>query len=124
MKALSVRQPYAELIALGEKTIEVRSWRTDYRGPLVICAGAAWHPVGARMFGKFGERGVAVCVVELVDVRPFVIDDAEAAKVYDAAGDVERELLAWVLRDPQRVAPAPVRGALSLFVVPDESISR
>ena len=32
MKALSVRQPYATLIATGEKTIEWRSWKTPTAG--------------------------------------------------------------------------------------------
>jgi len=38
MKALTVRQPWAHHIAQGLKTIEVRSWRTSYRGPLLITA--------------------------------------------------------------------------------------
>lgn len=38
-RALTVRQPWASLIALGVKTIETRSWSTAYRGPLVIHAG-------------------------------------------------------------------------------------
>lgn len=38
MKALSVRQPWATLIAIGAKRIETRSWRTRYRGPLAIDA--------------------------------------------------------------------------------------
>ena len=33
MKALSVPQPWAEVIARGEKTIEVRTWSTKHRGP-------------------------------------------------------------------------------------------
>lgn len=32
MKVLTIRQPWATLIALGEKQIETRSWRTAYRG--------------------------------------------------------------------------------------------
>ena len=36
MKALSVQQPWAELIARGEKTIEVRNRNTRHRGPLLI----------------------------------------------------------------------------------------
>ena len=36
MKALSVQQPWAELIARGEKTIKVRGNRTRHRGPLLI----------------------------------------------------------------------------------------
>lgn len=39
MKALTIRQPWASLIALGVKTIETRSWRTNYRGPIAIHAG-------------------------------------------------------------------------------------
>lgn len=36
--ALSLWQPWASLIALGEKRIETRSWGTPYRGPLLIHA--------------------------------------------------------------------------------------
>jgi len=41
MKALTIRQPWASLIAAGVKTIETRSWSTRYRGPLAIHAGKA-----------------------------------------------------------------------------------
>lgn len=40
MKALSIRQPWAQEIADGFKTLEFRSWSTTYRGPLLICASA------------------------------------------------------------------------------------
>ena len=43
MKALTIRQPWASLIALGVKTIETRSWPTRYRGPIAIHAGLR-HP--------------------------------------------------------------------------------
>jgi len=39
MKTLTLYQPWATLIALGEKRIETRSWYTSYRGPLAIHAG-------------------------------------------------------------------------------------
>jgi hypothetical protein len=38
MKVLSVRQPFASLICAGIKTIENRSWKTDYRGTILIHA--------------------------------------------------------------------------------------
>ena len=38
MKAVSVKQPWASLIAEGNKTIETRTWPTNYRGDLLICA--------------------------------------------------------------------------------------
>lgn len=39
MKALTIHQPFAGLIAAGLKTCENRTWATNYRGPLAIHAG-------------------------------------------------------------------------------------
>lgn len=52
MQALTVKQPWASLVAYGEKTIEYRSWATDYRGPLLICA--AWP--SCESGGSFDEK--------------------------------------------------------------------
>jgi predicted transcriptional regulator len=38
MKCLSLKQPYADLLALGEKTIELRKWNTKFRGEFLIHA--------------------------------------------------------------------------------------
>lgn len=42
MKAISLWQPWATLIAIGAKRIETRSWSTSYRGPLAIHAAKKW----------------------------------------------------------------------------------
>lgn len=39
MKAITIRQPWASLIAFGDKIYETRSWSTKYRGPVAIHAG-------------------------------------------------------------------------------------
>ncbi len=39
MKALTLTQPWASLMALGVKRIETRSWYTSYRGEVVIHSG-------------------------------------------------------------------------------------
>ncbi|QCT03761.1 hypothetical protein E6C60_3050 [Paenibacillus algicola] len=39
MKAITIIQPWATLIALGEKHFETRRWRTNHRGELAIHAG-------------------------------------------------------------------------------------
>ena len=36
MKCLSLKQPFADLLALGEKTIELRKWNTKFRGKFLI----------------------------------------------------------------------------------------
>lgn len=45
VRALTIHQPWASLVAAGVKTIETRSWRTDWRGTLLIHAGAHRPPV-------------------------------------------------------------------------------
>jgi hypothetical protein len=49
MKALTLTQPWATLVAIGAKRIETRSWSTSYRGPLAIHA-AKGFPWDARDF--------------------------------------------------------------------------
>ena len=91
MKALTIRQPWASLIASGVKTIETRSWRTSYRGPLAIHAGkhnpgggsvGDWHYGSQRLWWtadpafKTGDPfrslplGAVVATCTLADVVP------------------------------------------------------
>lgn len=46
MKALSLTQPWATMVALGVKKIETRSWPTHYRGPLAIHAAKGLGGIG------------------------------------------------------------------------------
>lgn len=103
MKALSVKQPWANLIASGEKTIETRVWATDYRGDILIVSSK--QP-------RIEPAGCAVAVVELTDCRPMMLSDEAAAKcpIYDDA-------VAWVLRNIRAIEPFPMRGQLGLFEV-------
>ena len=45
MKVLTLFQPWATLVILGEKKIETRSWKTNYRGEIAIHAGKKWIKV-------------------------------------------------------------------------------
>jgi hypothetical protein len=81
VKALTVRQPWASLIAAGVKTIETRSWSTAYRGPIAVHAGKAgvaepWSVPGlAAAVDALPQplpMGAVVAVADLVDVLPMV----------------------------------------------------
>jgi hypothetical protein len=48
MKALSIKQPWAWLIANGYKDIENRNWWTSYRGQLLIHAGKSLDREGEK----------------------------------------------------------------------------
>jgi hypothetical protein len=127
MKALSVKQPWCELIARGDKSIEVRTWRTAYRGPLAIVASSNVDADAAadRPHVDCSTRGALVCVVELVDVRPLRVGDRYAAAGDEPGrarpGDDEEVdgTFAWVLAKPRRTVPVPVKGKLSLYEIDD-----
>jgi len=103
MKALSVKQPWANMIASGVKTIETRKWSTDYRGMLLI--------VSSRT-PKIEPAGCAVAVAKLVDCRPLTSADVE-----EACCDWYPGAFAWVLTNICRVKAVSVRGQLGLFDV-------
>jgi activating signal cointegrator 1 len=44
MKALTLWQPWASLVAMGVKKIETRSWTTKYRGPIAIHSARRFPP--------------------------------------------------------------------------------
>jgi hypothetical protein len=48
MKAITIIQPWATLLAIGEKKFETRSWGTKYRGELAIHASKKTDKVICR----------------------------------------------------------------------------
>jgi ASCH domain-containing protein len=121
IKALTIRQPWAELILRGRKPYELRSWRTHYRGPLVIHAAAKIDAEDARHFGLNPEKliaGAFVGVVILADVRPYSREDARLLKKRRAGFGWFPHNFSWVVKRPRRITPIKAKGQLSLFKVP------
>lgn len=106
--ALGVRQPWAELILRGIKTIEVRSQGTRVRGPIYLYspkrpAEMAAARAAAEKFEVDFESlayGRLVGVVEIVDSRDCRARDAEAACV---PSELLRGRVGWGLANPQRL---------------------
>ena len=102
INALSLKQPYANLIANGKKTIETRTWATKYRGDLLICASQS---------GAGEPKGVALCIVDLYGIRPMVEADESCAcvEIYNRAN-------AWLIRDLRILKrPFKVKGHLGIY---------
>lgn len=120
-KALSVRQPYADLLTMAAyrdedgyhaaKTIEVRSRNTTYRGDLLVCASA--KPVDP--WGRH-PAGVTCGLVELYAVKPiseFTEYDWAATCIPEA--ERPRKGYGWLMRNPRRVVEMPIRGQLGVY---------
>ena len=56
MKCLSLKQPYAELIVSGRKTIELRKWNTHFRGKFLVHASKGVDKKACVRFGFSPEK--------------------------------------------------------------------
>jgi hypothetical protein len=127
IRALTIRQPFPELILRKRKPYEIRSWKTNYRGPLLIhsaakiktdCAQEAGINAGTLTTSAF--VGIAV----LSDVRPYTRADSKLLNQRRAIGGWSPGLFSWVLKTPIRFArPIKGNGKLGLFAVPS-SVAR
>ena len=122
MKAISIRQPWAGLIAAGLKSIEVRSWRTSYRGPLIIaaCAEDELPADCASIETEEGRiiqirRGVTLCKVDLTECR--ALTPADHAAAYLDPAMMPEHAYAWVLQNPRKTPMRRVRGMPGLYEI-------
>ena len=53
MKVLTIKQPWATLIMQGDKRFEFRSWKTKYRGELLIHAGKGIDKEAMKRLEKY-----------------------------------------------------------------------
>lgn len=126
IKAISLHQPYASLVALGVKKIETRHWRTKYRGRILICSTKKNNTEIAtgiesfkslEMARHYGHNepllpqdftplfGYALAVAELVGCRILREADTRDALVY-APGQV----YGFRLDDIRAIEPFKVTG--------------
>jgi len=110
MKALSLHQPWASMIASGAKTIETRTKSTNYRGDLLIVSTKKPEIPGFPL-------GQALCIAKLVNCRPMIASDEAAARC-----KLNEGAFSWVLSEIRQIKPFYVRGQQGLFEVelPDE----
>ncbi len=138
MRAITLTQPWATLVAIGAKRVETRSWKTNYRGRIAIHA-AVGFPKWARDFtldplvvihshGLIHDnypRGVVVATANLVNILP--TDILTGGTVFDvsfppltahelAFGDYSPGRFGWFLEDIQPLeTPISAKGSLGLW---------
>ncbi len=110
MKALTIIQPFAHLIAAGVKRVENRGWPTRYRGPLAIHAGKAKTYNGESVADMARDDdidpaklafGAVVAVVELVEC----VELTPGGMARDVTPDWAARRFAWLDEHPHREGP-------------------
>ncbi|HVC58350.1 MAG TPA: ASCH domain-containing protein [Candidatus Acidoferrales bacterium] len=124
MKCLSVKQPYADLIVKGLKTVELRSWNTNYRGELLIHASSEPDKEGMRRFNMDESavaKGAIVGKVLLYGVKQYNnIRELMLDKNMHLAGEeyINKAKFGFMLREAKLLsAPMPSKGSLGIYEV-------
>jgi ASCH domain len=129
--ALSVKQPWAALLVHGRKSIEVRSWRTLYRGPVLIHAARvpdyrpqAWAQVpddlyvAAQRTGGIIGMGLLTHCLAYGSVQEFARDEARHRN--PASWFRQPALYGFVFAEVRPLPFRPYPGSVRFFAVEEE----
>ncbi len=89
------------MIKDGKKTIETRTWKTDYRGDILLCASK---------YPQSSISGKAFAIAKLVGVKPMVKDD-----VCKACCDMYPGAYSWVLNEVVVIEPFTLKGSITII---------
>ncbi|MBW7932464.1 MAG: ASCH domain-containing protein [Gemmatimonadaceae bacterium] len=119
LRALSVRQPWAWLLAHGYKDVENRAWPTALRGPILLHAGQSVDKEGDAWLRQ--RLGPAVPLPPLASLprggivgRAHLVDCVRASPSPWFFGP-----FGFVLADAAPLPFQPMRGMLGFFRVND-----
>ncbi|MCE2506832.1 MAG: ASCH domain-containing protein [Nitrosopumilaceae archaeon] len=122
MKCLSVSQPFADLIILGKKTIELRKWNTNFRGELLIHAPLKIKTDDCKRLkiDKKFVTGAIVGKVEIYDVKKY--DSKNQVKLdqkfHFASKNFHDRTFGFLLKNAKSFRiPIPYKGQLGIFDV-------
>ena len=122
MKALTIKQPWASLIIEGYKKYEFRSWKTNYRGKILIHSGLSLEKDMQERFKNYNldyKLGYITGEAEIVDC--ILVDEKFNEElrnidsiVYGRSNHVEN--YAWKLENIKKYDnPIPCKGKLGLW---------
>ena len=116
MKALSLKQPFAELVVSGRKTIEIRKWNTKFRGEFYIHASMQEYKNAMEKFGFNSlEKGAIIGKATLVEVKKYENDDEFVKDKNKHLATKDYGKYGFLLENPQRINPIKFKGKLGFW---------
>lgn len=123
MKVLTIRQPYASLIAYGIKKYEFRSWRTKYRGDILIQASKSVDKNAMEEFKCYDLDYPLGCIIAKVKLDDVIKVDDDFKKilkrenylVYNHVINNDYNGYAFKLSNVESLSPINVKGKLGLW---------
>ena len=135
MKAITISQPYASLIATGEKFVENRTWNCNYRGPIAIHAGLGRQYLTKAELAKY-PTGCVIAIAQLVACKRIEVIKINAHQAgykncIDSTNRTWRDVFlhvhtegpyCWILDEIQQIEPVKAVGKQGLWEWEPEQI--
>lgn len=116
MKALSLKQPYAELVVSGKKTIEIRKWNTKFRGEFYIHASMQEDKIAMKKFGyKELPKGKIIGKAFLMDVKKYENKEDFKKDKGKHLATIDYGMYGFLLKDAKRIKPIHKKGKLNFW---------
>lgn len=125
MKVITIKQPFATLIAEGLKKYEFRTWRSKYRGELLIHAGVSVDKKAMKRYEKLNLDYPTGCIIAKVDMTDCVyIDDKMRESLTNdnplvyygmMKKDSDWDGYGFKLENVKKIEPIYIKGKLSLW---------
>lgn len=124
MKVITIKQPYASLIAAGLKEYEFRTWKTKYRGKILIHAGKGVDKKAMKQFEEYGLEYPSGCIIARVNFTDCIKVDDDCRQelhkknpiVYsDVINDTEWQGYAFKIDNVEKIEPIYVNGKLGIW---------
>ena len=128
MKVLTIRQPWASLIMAGLKEYEFRSWKTNYRGEILIHAGKTIGREAEKRLKKYlsdklptGKILGKVNLMDCIKVTPQFLSELRKVNPDIYTKSVFKEEYAWNVTVLEKFdKPIAIKGKLSLWNYSDK----
>lgn len=125
MKVLTLKQPYASLVASGIKEYEFRKWKTNYRGEFLIHAGKGIDKVAMEKYKDYNldyPEGCIICKVTLVDCVKVddnlrkILKEKNSYLYSNQINNKEDNTYAFILKDIKKIDSIyNIKGKLSFW---------
>lgn len=124
MKVITVKQPFASLIATGLKEYEFRTWKTNYRGEILIHAGKGIDKKAMKKFEHLGLDYPLGCIIARAVVADCVFVDSKLKEklknknslVYSGVvNDDSWSGYGFKLENIEGIEPIKINGQLGLW---------
>lgn len=123
MKVITIKQPFATLIAKGYKTYEFRTWKTKYRGEILIHAGKGIDKKAMKRYEYLNLDYPSGCIIAKCKITDCILIDDKMKNtlkeldslIYYGAINSDKREYGFKLENIEEINPIYINGKLSLW---------